>query len=320
MLSSNNKSTATLEGLIQRRSSNQTYDKLTSVQHTRHPSLRNNPSSRTQSTTYNSATKMTIDEFARNSHILHRNLTWTPQKVKSGKGATLILESGRRILDACAGPSVSVIGHHQPEVAEAVAKQINEIGYVYSGSPFTSSSAEELADMLLSHRPGGLTKAIFVNSGSEATDAALKLATQYWCEVGRPSKTHFIARKQSYHGNTLGALCVSGHDSRRALYGCWMSGNVSFVDPCYAYRCRGDGESDGEYVQRLKDQFENEVMKVGPENVAGFVAETVSGTTLGCLPAVPGYFKAIRDVCDKYEILLILDEVCCASNCVQGDS
>lgn len=252
---------------------------------------------------------MAVDTFVTESHILHRALTARPEKIVSGHGVTLVLESGAKILDACAGPSVSCLGHHRPEIAEAVAAQINSIAYVYSGARFTSDPAEKLASILLSSRPGGLSKAIFVNSGSEATDAALKLATQYWHEVGQPQRTHFIARKQSYHGNTIGALCVSGHESRRQLYGNWLSQNVSFVDPCYAFRAKYEGESDAEYVQRLEQQLEAEVLRVGKDKVAGFVAETVSGTTLGCLPPVPGYFQAVRRICDKYDILLILDEV-----------
>ncbi|KAB8216475.1 pyridoxal phosphate-dependent transferase [Aspergillus novoparasiticus] len=165
--------------------------------------------------------------------------------------------------------------------------------------------------MLLAHKSGGLSKTIFVNSGSEATDAALKLAVQYWHERGQPRRTHFIARKQSYHGNTIGALCVSGHESRREFYQDFMPPNVSFVDPCYAYRMKDQDESDEAFVQRLSRQFEDEILRVGPDRIAGFIAETVSGTTLGCLPAVPGYFKAIREICDRYDVLLILDEIIC---------
>jgi adenosylmethionine-8-amino-7-oxononanoate aminotransferase len=162
---------------------------------------------------------------------------------------------------------------------------------------------------LLGDRPGGLSKAIFVNSGSEATDAVLKLAFQYWREAGQPQKRFVIARKQSYHGNTIGALCVSGHDSRRAFYKDWMSTNVRFVDPCFGYRFKRSGETDDEYVQRLSDQLESEILDLGPKNVAAFIAETVSGTTLGCATATRGYFQAVRALCDKYDILLILDEV-----------
>ncbi|OJJ05887.1 hypothetical protein ASPVEDRAFT_87217 [Aspergillus versicolor CBS 583.65] len=255
---------------------------------------------------------MTTDEFVASSHILHRSFSERPAKIVAGDGINLVLENGKTVIDASCGPSVSCLGHTQPEITDAIVNHLkNDIAYVYSGSPYTSSAAEELGDILLSHKPGGLSKAIFVNSGSEATDAALKLAIQYWHEVGQPQRTHFISRKQSYHGNTIGSLCVSGHDSRREFYQSFMSHNVSFLDPCYAYRMKEPNESDKEFGERLARQFENEILRIGPNRVAGFIAETVSGTTLGCLPPVPGYFKAIRDICDKYGILLILDEIIC---------
>ncbi|KAK2730806.1 putative class III aminotransferase [Colletotrichum kahawae] len=249
--------------------------------------------------------------FVTDSNVLHRSFSGLPKRVISASGVTLFLDSGKQVLDASAGPAVSCLGHGRDEIAEVVAQQIRQLAYLYSGAPFTCDATEKLASILLESRPGGLSKAIFVNSGSEATDAAIKLATQYWHERGLPQKKHFIARKQSYHGNTIGALCVSGHSSRRAMYGDWLSGNVSFVDPCYAYRLKAIGETDDEYVLRLAHQFENEILRVGPENVAAFIAETVSGTTLGCLPAVTGYFRAVREICDKYDILLILDEIMC---------
>lgn len=253
---------------------------------------------------------MPTDDFVSRSHILHRSFAARPLNIVRGDGIRLVLENGRSIIDASCGPSVSCIGHTQPEITEAITAHLhNNIAYVYSGSPHANSATEELARTLLADKPGGLCKVIFVNSGSEATDAALKLAVQYWNEKGQPQRTRFIARKQSYHGNTIGALCVSGHESRRAFYQDFMSSNVSFVDPCYAYRMKGDQETDEEFVARLARQFEDEILRLGPENVAGFVAETVSGTTLGCAPVVPGYFRAVREICDRYGVLLILDEV-----------
>ena len=256
---------------------------------------------------------MTLNDFVAKSHVLHRALAYEPQKIVSGSGISFTLESGKVILDASAGPSVAVLGHHQPEVTESIVTQLNNIGYVYSGSRYTSDAAEELASEVLGDSPGGLVKAIFVNSGSEATDAALKLATQYWYEIGQKQRVNFIARKQSYHGNTIGALCVSGHESRREYYKSWMSKNVTFVDPCYGYRAKIADETDAQYVERLKAQLELEFQSIGPNTVAAFIAETVSGTTLGCLTATPGYFKAMQEVCDKHGALLILDEVCLSS-------
>lgn len=232
-----------------------------------------------------------------------------PLNVVSGHGITLVLEDGTEIIDASAGPAVSCLGHSSEEVTAAIVSQLGKIAYVYSGSRYRNDACEELASLLLADRPGGLSKAIFVNSGSEATDAAIKLAAQYWHEVGEPQKVNVISRKQSYHGNTIGALCVSGHKTRRELYHAWMSDNVSFVDPCYPYRGKHQAEGDEEYITRLRQQLEDEILRLGPNTVAAFIAEPVSGTTLGCTPAVPGYFKAVREVCDKYGILLILDEV-----------
>ncbi|KAJ0157267.1 hypothetical protein HZ326_0433 [Fusarium oxysporum f. sp. albedinis] len=215
--------------------------------------------------------------FVSNSNILHRSFADQPERVVSASGVSLFLESGREILDASAGPAVSCLGFGRPEIAEVVANQMNQLPYLYSGARFTCDVTEELASMLLQGQPGGLSKAIF---------------------------------KQSYHGNTIGALCVSGHKSRRAMYRHWLSHNVSFVDPCFAYRLKGN-ESDEDYVKRLADQLEAEILRIGPENVSAFVAETVSGTTLGCLPAVTGYFVAVREICDKHDVLLILDEIMC---------
>lgn len=250
-----------------------------------------------------------VDSFVANSNILHRNLKVQPEHVVSASGVTIHLSSGREVLDASAGPAVSCLGHGRTEVTTAVTKQMEKLAYLYSGARFTCEATEELASMLLKNKPGGLSKAIFVNSGSEATDAAIKLATQYWHELGKVEKKWVIARKQSYHGNTIGALCVSGHESRRAMYSDWMSPNVSFVDPCYAYRMKKQEETDEAYVKRLADQLESEILRLGPGNVSAFIAETVSGTTTGCVVATKGYFKEVRRLCDKYDVLLILDEV-----------
>ncbi|XXG96071.1 hypothetical protein Hte_002348 [Hypoxylon texense] len=249
--------------------------------------------------------------FVNQSHVLHRQLGRKPDNVVGVKGISLVLESGRTILDATGGPSVSILGHQQPTIAEAIMNQLNKVPYIYSDARVTCNPNEELASLLLEDRPGGLSKVIFVNSGSEATDAAVKLAIQYWNERGMPGKTHVIGRKHSYHGNTIGALSVSGHTSRRKIYLDWMSRNTSFVDPVYAFRCKKTGETDSQYVKRLRDQLEAEILRVGPDNVAAFIAETVSGSTLGCLPPVPGYFKAVRELCDKHDVLLILDEIMC---------
>lgn len=250
-----------------------------------------------------------INDFVDHSHVLHRALIHEPYRVDSSSGISLHLEDGREVIDASAGPAVSVLGYSRPDVTKAIVEQLSKLPYVYSGARYTCDATEELASLLLSNTPGGLCKAIFVNSGSEATDAAIKLTNQYWHEKGEYSRVNFIARKQSYHGNTIGALCVSGHDSRREMYHAWLSHNVSFVDPCYSYRGKIESETDEAYVARLAQQLDDEFQRLGPGTVAAYIAETVSGTTLGCLPAVRGYFRAVRDICNKYGALMILDEV-----------
>ncbi|KAF9634717.1 Aminotransferase class-3 [Lasiodiplodia theobromae] len=257
------------------------------------------------------STSAAINEAVAKSHVMHRALRSEPRRIVSGQGISFTLADGTTLIDASSGPGVSCLGHRRPDVAQAVADQINRIGYVYSIG-YTSEPAEELADMLLRDRPGGLARAMFFNSGSEATDAAVKLATQYWAEKGEGGRRrNVISRAQSYHGNTIGALCVSGHQARRQMYSDWMSHNVSFVDPCYAYRAKPEGQSDDEYLAGLVKQLDDEFQRLGPETVSAFFAETISGTTLGCVSAVPGYFKAVRELCDKYGALLILDEIIC---------
>jgi adenosylmethionine-8-amino-7-oxononanoate aminotransferase len=165
--------------------------------------------------------------------------------------------------------------------------------------------------MVVGHAPGGLTHMYIVSSGSEGTEAALKMARQYFVEIGQPQRSRFIARRQSYHGNTLGALAAGGNAMRRALYKPVLADAFSHVSPCYPYRERADGESDAAYVARLAAELEAEFQRLGPDTVCAFVAEPVVGATLGCVTALPGYFKAMREVCDRHGALLILDEVMC---------
>jgi adenosylmethionine-8-amino-7-oxononanoate aminotransferase len=252
---------------------------------------------------------MALNTFFRDSHIFHRSFAKKPLRVVSETGLTLHLDDGRQIIDATGGPAVACIGHNVPEVAAAVNEQLSKVGYLFSGGGFCEDTTEQLASHILQDTPGGLSKAIFLGSGSEATDAVLKLVTQYWSVRGEPKRINFIARHQSYHGNTLGALCVTGHQGRRTMYSHWLSDNVTFVDACCAYRGKNDGESDEEYLVRLTAQLEAEFQHLGPDTVAAFVAETVSGSTLACVPPVKGYFKAVREICDKYGALMVLDEV-----------
>jgi adenosylmethionine-8-amino-7-oxononanoate aminotransferase len=244
------------------------------------------------------------------SHILHRRVGARPDVAVGGEGLMLTLADGRQILDASGGAAVACLGHGHRRVAEAVAAQVQRLAYAHTGF-FTSEPAEALADILLHDTPGGLTHAFFVSSGSEAMEAALKLARQYFLEIGQGQRTRFISRRQSYHGNTLGALAASGHVGRRAPYGPLLSASFSQVSPCFPYHYQRPGESDGCYVTRLAAELDEEFQRVGPDTVIAFCAEPVVGATAGCVTPVPGYFAAVRDVCDRYGALLILDEVMC---------
>jgi adenosylmethionine-8-amino-7-oxononanoate aminotransferase len=230
--------------------------------------------------------------------------------VESGHGIWLRLESGEEVLDGSGGAAVACLGHGNARVIAAIAEQSRRVAYAHT-SLFSSHPAEDLADLLLAEEPGDLTHAFFVSSGSEGTEAALKLARQYFVERGEPERTRFIARRQSYHGNTLGALAAGGNMARRALYEPILAPAFSHVSPCFAYRFQGVGESEAEYVARLAAELETEFQRLGPGKVIAFLAEPVVGATTGCVPAVTGYFRAVRDICDRHGALLILDEVMC---------
>lgn len=244
------------------------------------------------------------------SRIIHRSLHATPETALHGDGIHLHLSNGRTVIDASGGAAVACIGHGNRRVAAAMAEQAGRMAYAHTGF-FTSEPAEALADLLLSDEPGGLTHAFFVSSGSEAMEAAIKLARQYFLELGQPHRTHIIARRQSYHGTTLGALSVGGHLARRAPYEPLLSPAFSRVSPCFAYHYQARDEPDADYVLRLAAELEMEFQRLGPHTVAAFCAETVVGAATGCVAAIPGYFAAMRAVCDRHGALLVLDEVMC---------
>ena len=244
------------------------------------------------------------------SRVLHRNLRETPPKAIGGEGVWLMGEDGRRILDASGGAAVSCLGHQHPRVLEALSRQASKLAYAHT-SFFSSEPAEALADKLVGHEPGGLGYAYLVSGGSEAIEAGIKLARQYFIEIGQPQRRHFIARRQSYHGNTLGALAAGGNAWRREPYAPLLSTAFSHVTPAFAYHEKRDSESEGDFVARLAAELEAEFQRLGPENVAAFIAEPVVGATAGCVPAPEGYFRAVREICDRHGALLILDEVMC---------
>ena len=243
------------------------------------------------------------------SAILHRAGNSVPPTAVRGEGCYLIDAEGRRYLDASGGAAVSCLGHNDAAVIEAIKSQLDALAYAHTGF-FTTEPAEQLADHLVQRAPGGIEKVYFVSGGSEAVEAALKLARQYFVDKGEERRRHFIARRQSYHGNTLGALSVGGNAWRRALYEPLLLA-THFVDPCFAYRYQGEDEDDEAYVTRLCDELEEKIQELGADTVIAFIAEPVVGATAGAVPPVGNYFKRVREICDRYGILLILDEVMC---------
>ncbi len=241
------------------------------------------------------------------TRIFHRAPRHPLPAAVGGAGVWLIDAEGRRYLDASGGAAVSCLGHGHPRVVEAIREQAGKLAYAHT-SFFTNEPAERLAEFLVARAPEGLSQVYFVSGGSEAMEAALKLARQYFLEIGEPDRSLFIARRQSYHGNTLGALALGGNAARRAPF-LPLLAPVRHVSPCYAYREQREGESDAEYAERLAGELEAAILEAGPGRVAAFVAETVVGATLGAVPAVPGYFARIKQVCERHGVLLILDEV-----------
>lgn len=241
------------------------------------------------------------------THVFHRNPKQTLPVAVGGKGIELFDNQGRSYLDASGGAAVSCLGHGHPRVIEAIKAQVDSLAYAHT-SFFTTEVSETLAKTLADAAPGDLDHVYFVSGGSEAVEAALKLARQYFVETGQTQRRHFIARRQSYHGNTLGALAIGGNAWRREPF-LPLLVPAHHVSPCYAYRDQAAGETDVQYAQRLADELEAKILELGPDSVAGFVAETVVGATAGAVPPVADYLKRIRAVCDKYGVLLILDEV-----------
>src|SRR5438105_230108 len=247
---------------------------------------------------------------ARKSRVLHRSLRETPLRAIGGEGMWLIAEDGSRVLDASGGAAVSCLGHQHPRVLEAMSRQASKLAYAHTGF-FSSEPAEALAEKIVGHEPGGLAYAYFVSGGSEAIEASIKLARQYFIERGEPQRQHFIARRQSYHGNTLGALAAGGNAWRREPYAPLLSDAFSHVTPAFAYREQREKETEAAFVRRLIDELEAEFRKHGPDTVAAFIAEPVVGATAGCVTAPEGYFQGVRAVCERHGALLILDEVMC---------
>ena len=232
-----------------------------------------------------------------------------PPTATSAQGCYIYDKSGKSYLDGSGGAAVSCLGHGDPDIISAIKSQADQLSFAHTGF-FTSEPAEELTELLIKHAPGDLDRVYLVSGGSEATEAAIKLARQFHIENGEPERKNLIARKQSYHGNTLGALAAGGNEWRRKQFSPLLI-NVSHISPCYEYILREETETAYEYGQRMAQELEDEILRLGPKSVMAFMAEPVVGATLGAVPAVDGYFQKIRKICDQYGVLLILDEVMC---------
>jgi adenosylmethionine-8-amino-7-oxononanoate aminotransferase len=244
-------------------------------------------------------------------HVFHRSTRSELPTVVGGSGIELVTADGRRFMDASGGAAVSCLGHGHPAVVQAIARQAEALAYAHT-SFFTNEPAEALADCVVAAAPAGLSRVYFVDNGSAAVETALKMARQYQVERGTPERSRVISRRQSYHGNTLGALAVSGNMGRRAPYEPFLF-ESSRIEPCFEYRCARTGQSAADYGRQAADALEAELARVGPETVMAFIAETVVGATAGAVPPVPGYLRRIREICDRHGVLLILDEVMCGA-------
>jgi adenosylmethionine-8-amino-7-oxononanoate aminotransferase len=243
------------------------------------------------------------------THLLHRSIKAKLPVAVGGKGIELFDSEGRAYIDASGGAAVSCLGHAHPDVLRALHAQLDKIAYAHT-SFFTTDVAEELADRLIADAPEGIGHVYLVSGGSEAIEAALKMARQYFVEKGEPQRRHIIARRQSYHGNTLGALAAGGNEWRRSQFKPLLI-ETHNIDPCFAYRFQRPGETDADYAARAAQLLEDKILELGADEVMAFVAETVVGATAGAVPPVADYLKRIRAICDRYGVLLILDEVMC---------
>lgn len=243
------------------------------------------------------------------SRILHRMINHAYPVAVGGEGIEIIDSTGKRYIDASGGAAVSCLGHGHPDVTRAIHEQADRLAFAHT-SFFTTEPAEKLADKLVGGAPKGISHVYYVSGGSEAIEAALKMARQYHVERGEPQRRHFIARRQSYHGNTVGALSVGGNAWRRQQFAPMLI-EAHHIAPCFEYRDRRPDETPEAYGKRAADELEAKILELGKDSVIAFVAEPVVGATLGAVTAAPGYFKRIREICDKYGVLLILDEVMC---------
>lgn len=243
--------------------------------------------------------------------VFHRDLQFPYPVATHAAGMHIYDADGKAYLDMCGGAAVSCLGHQHPDVVAALKKQIDTLAYAHT-SFFSNEPQEKLAGLLVERFGDPSARVYFSSGGSEANETALKLAWQFWQVAGKSSKVKIISRQHSYHGNTLGALSVSGNPGRRQKVAQVLH-DWPRIEPCYAYRHKKQGESDEEYGRRVANALEAAILAAGPDTVAAFIAEPVVGASLGVVPPVPGYFHRIREICDQFDVLLIADEVMCGS-------
>ena len=239
-------------------------------------------------------------------HVFYRKLNKRLPLIVRGEGCWLVDETGKRYLDACGGAFVANLGHGLADIGDAMAKQARQVAYV-NGTMFTHHPVEELAAEVAALSPGDLNRVYPLSSGSEAVEAALKFARQYWVETGRPKKHRIVALTPAYHGNTLLALSASAREHYKTYYREWLVDVIRVPAP-YAYRCACHGRPplcpacDGSAVEQA-------IVKAGPENVAAFIVEPVGGSSSGATVPDAGYFRRIREICDRHDVLFVADEV-----------
>jgi adenosylmethionine-8-amino-7-oxononanoate aminotransferase len=232
----------------------------------------------------------------------------TLPKVAWGKGSYVYDASGKRYIDGSCGPAAYCLGHGNEEVNAAIARQLDKIAHGYRYT-FTSDPLEELTEIVKTQAGGGLDRMAFVTGGSEATESCLKIALQYHAARGEASRRRFIARERSWHGNTLGALSVSGFKERRAPFEGTLI-DVPRLSPVNVYRPPANVRPD-DVARACAAELEQEILRLGAENVAAFIFEPVVGAAGGAVPAPPGYARAVREICDRHGVLMIADEVMC---------
>ena len=245
------------------------------------------------------------------SSVFYRSPGHTYPRGVRGEGVYVYDDTGKQYLDGSGGAAVTCLGHGHKEVIEAIKSQVDELAYAHT-SFFTNEPQEKLAARLAERFGETGARVYFLSGGSEANETAIKLARQFWLAKGCPDKHIVISREQSYHGNTLGALSLSGNPMRREIFAPCLH-DWPRIAPCYAYRHQKDDETDDEYGERAAQALEAAILQHGSENIAAFIAETIVGATLGAVPPTAHYLRHIRDICDRHDVLLILDEVMAGS-------